>query len=216
MKASPFRNRLLFIAFLVVLLVLGALVLRMYRLAPSGPGTEAPTVQEEPRRLREVLLYFGSAEGEYLASETREIEDCLEEADCIRSVVQALVNGPVSDLVPVLPAQSVVRGVAVDGGTAVIDFSSDLVSAHPGGSSSELLTIYSLANSLAANFPHIRQVRILVDGEPVESLKGHVDLSRPVQSDFSFSRQPDEAQKEISEAEAGGEAHLPTVPPGRD
>jgi hypothetical protein len=131
-------------------------------------------------------------------------------------VVQALVNGPVSDLLPVLPAQAVVRGVAVDGGTAVIDFSSDLVSAHPGGSSSELLTIYSLANSLAANFPHIRQLRILVDGEPVESLKGHVDLSRPVQSDFSFSRPPDEAQKEISEAEAGGEADLPTVPPGRD
>jgi hypothetical protein len=104
----------------------------------------------------------------------------------------------------------------VDGGTAVIDFSRDLVSSHPGGSSSELLTVYGLANSLAANFPHIRQVRILVDGEPVESLKGHVDLSRPVQADFSFSRLPDDAEKEISEAEAGDEAHPPTVPPGRD
>ena len=216
MIASPFKKRLLLLAIVVVLLLFGALVMRMYRPAPSAPGTEAPTVQEEPPRSREMLLYFGGADGEYLASETREITDCLEEVDCIRSAVQALVNGPVSDLVPILPAHAVVRDVAVDGGTAVIDFSRDLVSSHPGGSSSELLTVYGLVNSLAANFPHIRQVRILVDGEPVESLKGHVDLSRPVQADFSFSRLPDDAEKEISEAEAGGEAHPPTVSPGRD
>lgn len=196
MKAPPFRDRLLLIAFLVVLLVFGALVLRMYRMAPSPPETEAPAVQEETRRLREVHLYFGAANGEHLAAETREIEDCLEEVECIRSTVQALVNGPVGDLVPILPAHAVVRGVAVDGGTAVVDFSRDLATAHPGGSASELLTVYGLANTLAENFPHIRQVRILVEGEAIGSLKGHVDLSGPVQADFSFSRLPDEAAKD--------------------
>lgn len=212
MKVPPFRNRLLLLVFLVVLLVFGALVLRMCRQAPSPPETEAPAVQEEPRQLREVLLYFGAANGEYLASETREIEDCLEEVDCIRSTVQALANGPEADLVPILPAHAVVRGVAVDGGTAAIDFSRDLVTAHPGGSASELLTVYGLANTLAENFPHIRQVRILVEGEAIESLKGHVDLSGPVKADFSFSRLPDE----VTGAEAGGERHSPTALQGRD
>jgi spore germination protein GerM len=196
MKAFSSRDRLLFIAFLIVLLVFGALVLRMYRRTPPVPESNVPVAQEEPRPLREVVLYFGGANGENLAAESREIEDCVEEADCISSTVQALVNGPVSDLVPILPAHAVVRGVAVDGGTAVIDFSRELVTAHPGGSASELLTVYGLANTLAENFPHIRQVRILVEGEPVESLKGHVDLRGPVQADFSFSRLPDEGVKE--------------------
>jgi len=215
MKKSPFRDRLLLLAFLLVLLVFGALVLRMYRQTPV-PEEKVSTVQEEPRRLREVRLYFGSADGEYLGSETREIEDCPEETDCIRSMVQALVNGPVSDLIPVLPLHTIVRSVTVDGGTAVIDFSRDLISAYPGGSSSELLTVYSLANSLAENFPHIRQVQIIVEGEPIESLNGHVDLRDPVQADFRFSRPPNGSSKETSEAEAGGEGHPPTVLPERD
>jgi spore germination protein GerM len=196
MKAFFSRDRLLLIAFLLVLLVFGALVLRMYRLPTPASKSEAPVAQEESRRLREVLLYFGDANGVNLAAETREIEDCLEEADCIGSTVQALVNGPVRDLVPILPAHAVVRGVAVNGGTAVIDFSRELVTAHPGGSASELLTVYGLANTLAENFPHVRQVQILVEGEPVESLKGHVDLRGPIQADFSFSRLPDEGAKE--------------------
>lgn len=197
MKVSPFRNRLLLIAFLVALLIFGALVLRMS--APSTLETEAPSTREEPRPLREVLLYFGGANGKYLAAETSEIEDCLEEVDCIRSTVQALVNGPAGDHIPILPPHTALRGVAVDDGTAVIDFSRALVSAHPGGSASELLTVYGLANTLAENFPHVRKVRILVEGAPVESLKGHVDLSGPIQADFSFSRLPDEAAGEIKE-----------------
>ena len=46
----------------------------------------------------------------------------------------------------------------------------------------------ALADTLASNYPHIRQVRILIEGAEVESLKGHVDLRRPVPADFSLVR----------------------------
>jgi hypothetical protein len=67
-----------------------------------------------------------------------------------------------------------------------VDFSQELISAHPGGTQSELLTIYGLADTLAVNFPHLRQMRVLVDGVPVATLKGHVDLRQPISPDFSL------------------------------
>ena len=48
------------------------------------------------------------------------------------------------------------------------------------------MTIYGLADTLAVNFPHLRQMRVLVDGAPIATLKGHVDLRQPIHPDFSL------------------------------
>jgi len=53
-----------------------------------------------------------------------------------------------------------------------------------------LLTVYALANTVAVNFPHLRQLRILVEGAAVETLKGHVDLRQPLVPDFSLVLTP--------------------------
>ena len=82
-------------------------------------------------------------------------------------------------LTPIFSTHTVLRGVKEDGSTALVDFSKDLIAGHPGGSVAELLTVYGLADTLAENFPHIRQVRILIDGEPVETIKGHIYLRQP-------------------------------------
>ena len=73
---------------------------------------------------------------------------------------------------------------------ARVDFSRQLVDYHPGGSLSELLSIYSIANSLNENFPYIRQVQILVEGELRQTLKGHARIDQPVYADFSYSQPP--------------------------
>lgn len=204
MKGSRRKDRYVLWAFLVVLVVFGALVVRKYLATTPESSVPAPQGQQAPKQLRQVLLYFGAPEGTYLAPEAREIEDCLEETDCIEGTVQALINGPVGDLVPILPPQTALRNVAVQGSTAVLDFSPELISAHPGGSLSELLTVYGLADTLSANFPHIREVRILVDGQPVDTLKGHVDLRRPIPADFSFTHPPSDASPKGVQAPAGG------------
>ena len=95
-------------------------------------------------------------------------------------------------------------------GTASLDFSKGLLADHPGGSMPELLTVYGLADTLAENFPYVRQVRILVDGKPVPSIKGHVDLRRPVQADFNYTRPP---QGSAAAAAPGAAASTPTSAP---
>jgi len=207
MKRTPSRDRLVLVAFLLILLAFGLLLARKYLLStPSAPVPAPVAGPVEPRQLREVVLYFASPEGAYLVAEGRQIEDCLEESDCLRATVQALVDGPVGDLLAVFPAHAQLRDVRQEEGTATVDFSRELLSGHPGGSLSELLTVYSLADTLAESFPHIRQVRILVDGEPVDTLKGHVDLRQPVTADFTFTRPPEGA---ASGAERGEPAAAP-------
>jgi spore germination protein GerM len=180
-------DRIVLLAFLLILLVFGLLLARKY-LTSTAPAP-APVATGQQQR-REVVLYFGGLQGTHLVAETREIADCLELRDCLLAILQELVHGPVGELVPILPGQTLVREVGVAGDTATVDFSRDVIDGHPGGSTSELLTVYGVAETVAANFPALRQVRILVEGAPVETLKGHVDLRRPVPADRQLLQPP--------------------------
>ncbi|SDL21964.1 Sporulation and spore germination [Geoalkalibacter ferrihydriticus] len=174
----------------VLLLVVGALAFWAGKagwFAPAQKGVETPA---EAPAMREIILYFADLQGEFLVAEQREMPDCPDNEKCVHAVIEALIKGPRADLIPVLPPQTRVLGVAFDEETVTVDFTRDLVTRHPGGSISELLTVYGLANTLAVNFPHLRQVRILVAGQAVESLKGHVDLRAPVPADFRYGRPP--------------------------
>ncbi len=71
-------------------------------------------------------------------------------------------------------------------GVAYLDFSPEARQAVAGGSKSELLVVYSIVNSVTANFPAVKKVQILVEDKPVRTLAGHVDLSRPLGPDMTF------------------------------
>jgi len=180
------RNRLLGLAFLLALLVFGGLLARMFLNAPAPPPPTVQSPAEAPRQLRDIILYFAAQDATGLVAEGREVEDCLEEQDCLLATVRALIHGPVGDLAAVLPPHAAVLSIRVEGALAEIDFTEDLVTGHPGGTQAELLTVYALADTLTANFPHLRQLRILVDGQPIDTLRGHVDLRQPVSADFSL------------------------------
>jgi hypothetical protein len=64
------------------------------------------------------------------------------------------------------------------GQLAIINLHGDFANHHPSGIEPETLTINSILGTLYANFPRIEQVRFLVDGQPRETLNGHVDLLR--------------------------------------
>ena len=64
------------------------------------------------------------------------------------------------------------------GQLAVVNLHGTFANDHPSGIEPETLTINSIIGTLYANFPRIEQVRFLVDGQPRETLSGHVDLMR--------------------------------------
>lgn len=70
------------------------------------------------------------------------------------------------------------RSLQVKEGTATADFSSEVTRLNV-GSMGEALAVAAIVNTLT-EFPEIRRVQILVEGRKVESLAGHVDVSRPL------------------------------------
>ena len=83
-----------------------------------------------------------------------------------------------------------IRSVTVEGDLAVVDFDGELVRRHPGGSAGEILTVFSVVNTLT-EIPGVRRVAWRIDGRAVETLVGHLDLSRPVERDPSLILSPD-------------------------
>jgi hypothetical protein len=62
-------------------------------------------------------------------------------------------------------------------GVAIADFSDELSTGTPSGILSEQLAVDSITQTLGANVPGIRQLKILIHGQEAETLSGHVDLS---------------------------------------
>jgi len=142
------------------------------------PVVKRPSIPEEKK---EVLVYFSDGEGEYLVGEKREIlrkGDVKEEA---KETINELIKGPKRRLIPTLPSSTKLLSIQLsEDGVAKINFNKNLSQDHPGGSSAEMMTLYSIVNSLTHNFPEIKRVQILIEGKPVETIAGHLSLRKPV------------------------------------
>jgi hypothetical protein len=186
---------ILFAAFIIVAIIFGSLVLQKYQ-----RSQQAPTAPELPKEagVMHITLFFATADGEGLARETREINSCGDDlATCVRDSITELVNGPLGDLVPTLPAATLVHSVQLSGDTAIVDFNNELVNGLPGGSSSETAAVYSIVNTLSFNFPQIKRVKFLLDGHEAETLKGHLDLRIPIVPDFPLEKNTNKPEAPI-------------------
>ncbi|NLV92116.1 MAG: GerMN domain-containing protein [Firmicutes bacterium] len=159
-------GRILVIILATALIIIGV----WWGLRENRPTLSPPTMQT-------VSLYFGEPNSELLVVETRDMEEPVSVAE----VVAALCAGPLNPkYVAVIPPNCRLLAVEVEQGVATVSFSRELVEDHPGGSSAELQTVFSIVNTLTS-LPGIRQVVLLVEGMPVDTLTGHVDLSQPLE-----------------------------------
>lgn len=178
---------------------------------PSGTGgspaervpiqsTSEPSDTEDVASIIQVRLYVLARSGRNLATDDQEIplEASLQRQ--ASQVVRLLLRRSAS-----FPRGVELREVFITSqGIAYVDFSRELVKNHPGGSSAEELTVYSLSNTLIANFPAIKMVKILVEGREIPSLAGHLDLTIP------YGRGPEylkpASERSESRPESGNEA----------
>lgn len=179
------REQLVLAAFLILAIILGVLVFGKYQSSRDLPVTRP---EPKPAGTMQVTLFFAASDGAGLAREGRQVTACESLAECVRSLVDEVANGPVGDLHPTLPPNAVVHGVRIEGETAVVDFGSDLVAGLPGGSSSEMAAVYSVVNTVCLNYPQIKGVKFLIDGAEAETLTGHLDLRLPITPDFALEK----------------------------
>src|SRR5258707_197488 len=98
----------------------------------------------------------------------------------LKALVAELKRGPTREgLVAALPVKLALRGAYLPAdGVAVLDLAID--PAPSLGSSEEVTIVAALVDTVLQNVAGTTRVRLLVNGEPAETVGGHVDLTRPL------------------------------------
>lgn len=173
------------IAALVVLGVIALGVVQQWREAANAPASEAsaPDTSAVPPGTRSVQLVFVSADAMSMITEQRQLPASNRIEEELRAVLDALCAGPQTrGAVGPIPRGARPLAVFYDErqGAVLIDFSRELRDNHPGGSAAERATVDAILRTIALNFPEVRACTLLVAGEQVETLAGHMALDRPL------------------------------------
>jgi germination protein M len=96
-----------------------------------------------------------------------------------KQVLNTLLAGPVDAELRTVPPDAVLLAFyLLPDGTAIADFSEGLATSIPSGIESEQMAVDSLTKTLEANVPQVRWLKILIHGQEVDTLGGHLDLTR--------------------------------------
>jgi len=191
------RAKLLWIALLLVfaggIFYLRSLARRVFFELPSHSDESAKArlseavLQSGSGPKETAVLFFPSLSTRILVAESRPIKWAPADADRVRQVLLALAEGPSQRLGHPLAAATNVRAVFLTmEGTAYVDLSSDLLSSVYPGIEAESLAVYSIVNSVTVNIPSVKRVKILVQGQEVDTLEGHADLTDAIVPDPSL------------------------------
>lgn len=145
------------------------------------PPVDSASLKKDKRI---AIIYFSDHQERFLMPEKRYVikeEDTARQAEVI---VRALLDGSKEGLVNTFPTGVTLKDVKVDdSGVALVNFNENLTQLHPGGSTAEMASIYSLTNSITENVVGIKKVKILMEGKELSSIKGHISTRKAFRPD---------------------------------
>ena len=186
-------KRTVFISVFAMIGVLVAIGVIVFRSAtPSGherTGENAPQVSLKPSQTTLAHLYFSDQENQFLIAEERSLKHPENPVFFARSIVEALIKGPQLGLARTLPESTGIRSIYItQEGICYLDLTAKVADQHPGGIKSELLSIYSIVNTVVLNVPEVEAVKILINGDESKTLAGHIDLQVPIKANMLLIR----------------------------
>lgn len=179
-KKTKKGRRVLLLSVIVVLSVVFLAIFFITLFDYIYPPAAGKHTAAKKRDKQEVVLFFSDANERFLVAEKRFIPKEKEPEAQAEEMIRALIAGSKTGLVNTFPEKAELDGVNREGEDILtVNFRESLVANHPGGSAAEMATVYSLTNTLIANLPAIKRIRILIGGKARESLKGHIGLRNP-------------------------------------
>ena len=147
-----------------------------------GNETKNPSDVNNPNdsmKTMKITVYYPDDAGMSLVPVEREIKFSDDEQKYI-SAVSCLLDAPNEEnVIKIFPDGAKIKSIKLDGDTAVVDLDSGITKNFVGGSTGEEFLINSVVETLT-EFDEVNQVRFLIDGQAVETLAGHMDLSEPI------------------------------------
>jgi sporulation and spore germination protein len=129
-------------------------------------------------RVKAKLFWLSDSDNSMLAPAVVELPLSSDPVLRSKQVLNTLLAGPVDVELRTLPPDAVLLAFYIlPDGTAIADFSEALATSIPSGIASEQLAVDSLTRTLEANVPQVKRLKILIHGQEVETLAGHVDLT---------------------------------------
>lgn len=160
------------------------------RYTPTVPASTAPAAAPAAARKITATLYYISEDGLSLVGVSREVPFGEAAAEQARHIVEAQLAAAPAPLASPIPSGTALKSLFIgERGDAFVDVSGDVSAKHTGGALDELFTVYAIVNALTVNLPAITHVQILIDGQEVDTLAGHVDLRHPLQKNLSWIKQ---------------------------
>lgn len=126
-----------------------------------------------------IKVYYPDEQGMKLQAVKKTVK--LGGEDKYTAALKALLEGTKEKgLTTIVPKQAKIKSVKVQGDTVFVDFDSNLTKKFIGGSTGEEMLVGSIVNTLT-EFSEIKRVQLLVEGKKIESISGHLDLTKPVE-----------------------------------
>lgn len=143
--------------------------------------SEKQAISDDAVKKYNMVLYFAGSQAMYVVPEVREVD--VTGRRYAQTAIQELIKGPtMPGLYPTIPNGTKLLSVKIEDGLATVDFSKEFKNNHPGGSAGEIMTIYSVVNTLT-EFPTVKKVKFLIEGKEEETLAGHVVFNEPFERD---------------------------------
>jgi hypothetical protein len=141
----------------------------------------APVTSGDPKV--KAKMYWGSRGSDSsLVAVTVELPLSSDATLRAKQVLNTLLAGPVDAEARTLPPDAALLAFYIlPDGTAIADFSEALATSIPSGIQSEQLAVDSVTRTLEANVPQLQRLKILIHGQEVDTLAGHLDLTQTFQ-----------------------------------
>ena len=159
-----------------------------YGRAADAPAETPPQSTSAAERRITATLYFISEDGLSLVGSQREVPFGEPVAEQARLIVEAQLGEAPPPRAAAIPEGTALRSLFLtERGDAFVDLTGEVRAKHSGGALDELFTVYAVVNALTVNLPAIQRVQILIDGQEVDTLAGHVDLRHPLKKSLSWA-----------------------------
>lgn len=158
----------------------------------DNPPVETPVVtppQEPTEKLMDITVYFPDDNMMYLHPVVRTVDV----ADGVYKVVaENVISGPEEGSSYVKPIRGDVKVLSAELDTATgvctLDLSEDFAKNNTGGTTREIMAVYSLVDSLC-ELDGVKSVKINIAGETNPEFGGHFSLELPFEKQESYIRE---------------------------
>ena len=182
-----------FLGALVIAVIIGAIYLPTLRRSMKQAAKLQQRTEEQARReltqptvvnpadprVKAKLFWASGTDDGTVSAVTVELPLSSDPVLRSKQVLNTLLAGPVDMELRTLPPDAALLAFYIlPDGTAIADFSEALGNSIPSGIESEQMAVDSITRTLEANVPQVRRLKILIHGQEVETLAGHLDLTQ--------------------------------------